>query len=265
MNKKIIFAVIISILFFSFYLWVDARAGWWGGSGWSGSSKGEWIAAVVAGLYFAIYKIRRMKMIKKAKIDLENALKEDSSWDIKNLDKVVWEVFYKYQKAWSEKDISTLEPYMTKKYYKKSNRILNTQLKLSGRINILEKIQLHSLELMSVRDNPGKDGDMFAMEVTASMIDYTIDEFDGRFVTSTLPRNDKESQSSYERRAMTQPHEFKEYYIFIRHNGKWLLNNVKQKFSIIWDIIWLSPTVLKWILAYERSTDNVNDDMLYTD
>lgn len=154
---------------------------------------------------------------------------------------------------------------MTKKYFEKSNRILNTQLNAHKRINILENIQLVSLELMSVRDNPGRDWDMFAMEVTASMIDYTIDAFSKKFISSTLPRQKNESQSNYEHRAMNEPHEFKEYYIFIRHNGKWLLNNVKQKFSIIWDIIWLSPTALKGILAYERSTDHVNDDMLYTD
>lgn len=263
MNKKIIFSLIIITLFFTLYLGVDARAGGGWGGGWSWDGEGWAIGAVIAGLYMAIYKIRRMKMISKAKKDLENALKEDSSWDITWLEEEVKKVFFTYQEAWTKKDMNLIAPYMTKKYFDKASRILKTQL--TWKINILENINLSKLTLMSVRDNPGRDGDMFAMEVSASMIDYTINETNHRFTWSTLSRRKNESQNNYESRAMNEAEDFKEYYIFIRHNGKWLLNNIKPKFSIIGDIIGLSESNLRKILKQEESTDKVNDDMLYTD
>lgn len=268
MNKKIIFSLIIISLFFTLYLWVDARAWWgwgggWWGSGWSWDGPGWAITMVIMGLYYAIYEIRRRKMISKAKKDLEDALKEDSSWDINSLEEEVKKVFFTYQEAWTKKDMNIIAPHMTKKYLKKASRILKTQL--TGKVNILENINLNKLTLMSVRDNPGRDGDMFAMEISASMIDYTIDETNHRFTWSTSSRRKNESQNSYESRAMNEAEAFKEYYIFIRHNGKWLLNNIKPKFSIIWDIIGLSESNLRKILKQEESNNELNDDMLYTD
>ncbi len=260
MNKKIIFAVIISILFFSFYSWVDARAGWWWGS-WNSQWWG--ILAVIGTLYYAIYKIRRMKMIKKAKINLENALKEDSSWDIDWLKRHVSDTFYQYQNDWKNKSSINMMKYMTKNYHSKITGILHFQLK--DKKNVVDNIRINSLTLMSVRDNPGKDGDMFAMEVDAAMIDYTICENTWKFISSTLQREKHESLEKYKDRAMNESVEFKEYYIFIRHNGKWLLSNVKQKFSIIWDIIWLSEKKLKNILQQEKNSEFTSDDILYTD
>ena len=260
MNKKITFAVIISILFFSFYLWVDARAGWgWG----SGNNEGWIVTAVIGSLYLAIYKIRRMKMIKKAKKDLENALKQDSSWDIEWLKRHVSDTFYQYQNDWQNKSRLNMRWYMTKNYHSKVTELLHYQLK--DKKNVLDHIRINSLTLMSVRDNPGKDGDMFAMEIDASMIDYTIWENTWEFISSTLKREKHEPLEKYKHRAMTESAEFKEYYIFIRHNGKWLLSNVKQKFSIIWDIIWLSEKKLKNILQQEKNSEFTSDDILYTD
>lgn len=260
MKKKIIFTLLVITLFFSFYMWVEARAGWWWGS-WN--NEGSIASAVVFSLYLAIYKIRRMKMIKKAKIDLENALKQDSSWDIEWLKKHVTDIFYQYQNDWQNKSRHNMMKYMTKTYHSKVTEMLYYEL--ADEKNILENIHINSLTLMSVRDNPGKDGDMFAMEVDASMIDYTIWESTWEFISSTLQQEKYEPLEKYKHRAMTQPVEFKEYYIFIRHNGQWLLNNVKQKFSIIWDIIWLPEKKLKNILLQEKNSEFTSDDILYTD
>ena len=61
---------------------------------------------------------------------------------------------------------------------------------------------------MSVRDVEGQDGDMFAMEVNASMIDYTIRMSDRSFFESTMPKDDNECKEDYQKRAMTEAHEF---------------------------------------------------------
>jgi replicative superfamily II helicase len=79
------------------------------------------------------------------------------------------------------------------------------------------------MTLMSVRDFPWRDWDMFAMEISASMIDYTIDEETWKFIRSTLTRYKNESDKDYEQRARTEAELFKEYYIFVRYDWKWLL------------------------------------------
>lgn len=257
MKKILTFSAIIGLLVLSYYWLVDARAGgWWSSSGWGGA-----IWTVVAGIVYAIYVIRRKKMIKKAKQDLANALMGDSSWNIDSLKRTVENIFMKYQYAWSEKNLISMEDYFTKSYFKIAESNMNKEL--SWKTNVLKDISIWELTLMSVRDNPGKDWDMFAMEVRASMIDYTTDETTKKFIKSTLAKHKSESQASYQNRAMSQTSEFKEYYIFIRHNDRWLLNNIKQKFSIVWDIIKLKPSQLKKILEAEKNSSYVDDSVFY--
>ena len=257
--KKILKILMFSIIWlFFYYSFVEARAWWWGSSSWGWDAIG-WVIALII---YAIYEIRRRKMIKKAKKDLEKALSWDSSWNLKELEKTTKKIFIKYQEAWSNKDLDYVRKYMTKSYYEKAQKKLNKIL--NWKKNILENIHINQLNLMSVRDFPGKDWDMFAMEVDANMIDYTIDKKTGEFIESTLTKRNNEWQKDYGRRAKKEWEDFKEYYIFIRYNWKWLLNNIKQKFSIVWDIIKLKERELRKILDKEKSSDNVNDDVFYT-
>lgn len=136
-----------------------------------------------------------------------------------------------------EKNLEPMRPHMTDFYYQKAQKILAGE---AGLKNIMKNIHIDQMQLMSVRNYPGKDGDMFAMEIEGSMIDYTIRESDGSFVSSPVGRNKNEDFKSYENRAKTQSVPFTEYYIFIRVGNVWKLNNIKSQFSIIKDIIGLS-------------------------
>jgi len=200
-------------------------------------------------------------MIAKAKRDLKKALAWDLSWNLEKLQEATKKVFMKYQEAWTKKDLDYVRYDMTKAYFEKATNIMNSKLK--WKINILKNIKINKLTLMSVRDGFWQDGDMFAMEINARMIDYTIDEDTKKFVSSTLSRGKRESRESYESRAKESWENFKEYYIFIRHHWKWLLNNIKDNFSIVWDIIKLKEKDLRKILKKEESTDYINDDVFY--
>lgn len=159
-----------------------------------------------------------------------------------------------------EKNLESMRPYMTDFYYQKAQKILAGE---AGLKNIMKNIHIHKMELMSVRNYPGKDGDMFAMEIKGSMIDYTIRESDGTFVSSPTYRNKNEDFKSYENRAKTEASSFTEYYIFIRVDNTWKLNNIKSEFSIIRDVIGLSESKLKQILEQEKNSTSVNDDVFY--
>lgn len=260
MKKKIIFSLLVITLFFGFYMWVDASTDWSSQTQRSGES-----LTILMIILYAIYAIRRKKLIRKAKVDLKNALKEDSSWNIAQLDEVVTQVFFEYKKARSSKNLSVMKQHMTKQFFEKVYRNFKIKILSNRHKNIIENVQLISLNLMSVRNYPGRDGDMFAMEVTASMIDYTIRESDRKFISSPLPRKKGESQSDYEQRAMTQAGEVKEYYIFIRYNGRWLLNNIKEKFAIIEDIAGLSQKKIIDVIIQEATWEYTSDELLYTD
>lgn len=159
-----------------------------------------------------------------------------------------------------EKNLEPMRPYMTDFYYQKAQKILAGE---AGLKNIMKNIRINKMELMSVRNYPGKDGDMFAMEIKGSMIDYTIRERDGTFVSSPIYRNKYESLGHYENRAKTEASSFTEYYIFIRVDNTWKLNNIKSEFSIIRDVIGLSESKLKQILEQEKNSTSVNDDVFY--
>ena len=149
---------------------------------------------------------------------------------------------------------------MTDFYYQKARKILAGE---AGLKNIMKNIRINKMELMSVRNYPGKDGDMFAMEIEGSIIDYTIRESDGTFVSSPTYRNKNEDFKNYENRAKTEASSFTEYYIFIRVDNVWKLNNIKSQFSIIKDIIGLPESKLKKILEQEKNSTSINDDVFY--
>lgn len=253
-NISIFFVLFISIFGYNLAL---ARA-WWGWSSWS---SGWWaIAVVIAWLYYAIMQIRRKKMLAKAQNDLKTALTSDNSWNEQELKKAVEDNFYKYQQAWTNKNLSSMKEYMTNSYY---STALNNLKKLDWKKNILENINLWQLNLISVKDWPEKDGDMFVMEINASMIDYTINEISWDFIESTLKKNEKEDYESYKKRAMSEAWYFVEYWVFMRINWYWLIHDIKQSDSIIKDVIWLSEWELRNILSKEQNTQEVNDTNFY--
>lgn len=105
---------------------------------------------------------------------------------------------------------------------------------------------------------------MFAMEIKASMTDYTIDEKTGKFISSTLGKKKNESQKDYELRAKKQKQYFIEYWVFMRYNNTWRLNDIKQRLSIVKDIIGLSQAELLLILKKEKTSEDVDDSVFYS-
>lgn len=259
MKSLRILSIIISIVIIFIFNnnFVLARA-WWGWSwGWSW---GWAIWIVVIWIYYAIMQIRRKKMLSKAKSDLETASVSDNSWNENELKKTVEDNFYRYQQAWTSKNLDSIKKYMTKSYY--AQAITNID-KLAWKTNILKDIKINELNLMSVKDGPWKDWDMFVMEINASMIDYTINDSDWSFIESTMKLDENESQENYINRAMNNPSSFIEYWVFMRLNWYWLIHNIKQTDVIIKDIIWLSENELKNILIKEQNSWEINDSNFY--
>ena len=138
--------------------------------------------------------------------------------------------------------------------------------KLSGKINILKEIELYSVELMSVLDIEGQEGDMFVLELKFKLIDYTVDEETGMFIDSPLGRRNKESRERWEKRAQTQQDHVVEYWVFYRYQGTWVLYNIHQVDSFFGDLRHASIAKLKDILAAEKAKSKhapVDDQFFY--
>lgn len=85
LTKNITIFAILGIFFSAYFgeiLHIDARAGRSSSRSGKGDGTGSVVVTAIAVLYYAIYQIRRQKMLKKAKKDLADALKDDSSWNL---------------------------------------------------------------------------------------------------------------------------------------------------------------------------------------
>ena len=112
------------------------------------------------------------------------------------------------------KNLDTLGEYLSTDYLERAKKDMNSIL--NGKKNIIKDPHIYSLNIISVKDIHGQEGDMFVMEIIADMIDYTISEINGTFIESTLSREENESYASYENRAKVEKEEFTEFWTFIR-------------------------------------------------
>ncbi len=217
-----------------------ARAGGGGGGGWHRSSHSNsefdlvlfWIFApfiVIGVLFFYFYRRNAVRAAKQARIV---AASKDSDWNLETLKDEVQKVFFAYQDAWSNKNLDFVRDMLHPSYFYEANELMKEEL--TGNVNILKDIKLLEMNLMSVEDQDGKNGDSFTMEIIASMIDYTIREDDGAFVRSTFYKSRTHLfESSYQKKAQTTPSTFTEYWVFTRVDGRWKLREVRPHLGIV--------------------------------
>lgn len=258
-----------SFLLTSLLLSLDlfARAGGGGGGGGgSGSGEGSVASAVIVGILLAIYQIRRKRMLKQAQRQIEAANAADPTWNEKGFKRRGSELLHLYQEAWMNKDLRPLELYFHPRYLKKSQRKMREILK--GKKNILKDINLESIELMSILDIQGQEGDMFVLEMNFNLIDYIINEDTGEVVDSPLFKLKNESQKEWLQRAQTEKQQVVEYWVFYRLKGIWVLYNIHQVSSFVFGLDKASAKQLKKILEKERSLPEdapVDDSFFYRD
>lgn len=254
---------LLNLLLFSTELL--ARAGGGGGSG-RDSGEGSLLGLIVATLVTMIYQIRRLRLMRKARIQFELANKNDPSWNLSHFKETGSNIFYLYQKAWMEKDLSSVELFFHPRYAKKAKSKMNFHL--HGKINVLENVRIKDINLMSVLDVEGKEGDMFVLEFTFMITDYVINEETGEFVDSPLKRKKNESIAKWEKRAQTETDRVIEYWVYYRYKNEWLLYDIHQVNSIVADLKFATPWRLLAILREEENKaydENIDDSFFYDD
>lgn len=135
--------------------------------------------------------------------------RRDGDFDPAGLQQLVKGVFLKVQLAWQARDYSTLTGVMMP-YLRASHSAKVEAMRARGERNILDDLQVLSMDFVHVRCPAEKEGRAFTALITASARDYTISD---RGVSDFKP---------------PEPATFQEYWTFNQLDGRWALARIDQ-------------------------------------
>jgi hypothetical protein len=187
---------------------VNARGGG-GGSGGGGGGGGDgWVGLIILIIVTIYAAYKRRQKIKKAKAVMEIAESKDSAWDDQSINQRVSDVFYSFQKDWSNFDIEAMRAYLTEEYYKRMVLEMSV-LKNLGRKNSVNEPKVKSIAILEANDAEDNSQDNFVAEVKAVANDRLIDTFTGQQI-------------------FEDNRTFTEYWKFQRINNEWRLDLIRQ-------------------------------------
>lgn len=164
------------------------------------------IASVV--LYF--YLLRKRKAANARKL-LHAIAIEDPVWNVDLLEEITFDLYFKYQKAWAEQDLSVIASYLTPGFYQKNCQRLALQVEEGVKYH-RENIKIKILDIVGVEDYQNNDKDRFKAYIEAYLDTYT--SFDGEI---------HEMTEKYKRE--------EQIYTFCRKGDVWLLDNIENTFN----------------------------------
>jgi|AGTN01.2.fsa_nt_gi Uncharacterized protein conserved in bacteria len=187
-----------------------------GGGG--GSSGGGGIVTLILLPFFLIYSafvthlvMKKNKETSELSRKLENL---DAMWNMDNIKSQVEAAYFKMQDAWMKRDQSICRDYVTDKLFAKHQAKTDAMI-AEHRQNIMEDINLIDSRLVQISDFKDNNKDSFWVYIKGSMVDYIIDDRDGRVV-----KGDKKNRV------------FSELWKFSRVNNRWLLDEIKQSVGL---------------------------------
>ncbi|MCX6231209.1 MAG: Tim44-like domain-containing protein [Bacteroidetes bacterium] len=196
-----------------------ARAGGGGGTGSGGGGILMVILAFILAPFFLVYSAILTVMLERKRNKVENLTvelnKRDKIWNFRSMMARVEEVFFKVQKAWSERDQELARDCMSDRIYQK-HKMQTDEMIAKGTKNVLERINLKEVMIFSVSDYKDDSLDTFSARIEGSMIDYHKEELTGIIISGDI----------------AQPDSFTEIWTFIRIGNKWVLDEIDQKVTM---------------------------------
>jgi Uncharacterized protein conserved in bacteria len=145
--------------------------------------------------------------------------KRDAFFDYSNFRKTVEDTFYKVQDAWGERDQELDKAFLSQSLYEQFCT-KTAEMKVRHEKDILRDIHLLDVIPVDVEDFPDSNVDFIWVYIKAKMADYVIDEQSRRVISGS--KNIKS---------------FVEYWKFIKEDGRWVLDEIKQKDEVKLDSI----------------------------
>ena len=123
---------------------------------------------------------------------MEEYLELDPAFDEERIKDLISNLYVQMQDTWHAKDISSLRPYMTDKFYNQMDRQLD-ELRKSNRTDYTERIAVLSTDLRGWRQAKGRD--YITVGLNSRIVSYVLDDLTGKLISG---HKDKEKFMEYE-------------------------------------------------------------------
>ena len=194
-----------------------ARAG--GGGGGGGGGKGGIFSIFLYPIVLAYIALLHYKISiknREAEALIEKFSGPDSAWKIEGLKSRIEVCFFKIQEAWMERNQDLAKEYMSRRLYEKHKAQTDLMI-LNHEKNILKNINLLQAKIVEAVDYQDNSKDLIWVYIGAEMIDYMSNEQDNSVIKGNAYEKEK----------------FSELWKFIREDGRWVLDEINQKVSLI--------------------------------
>ena len=232
MSIKRISSIFILTIFILFTLVTQSNARAGGGGSYSGvhisssshnsgtESTGTAIFSIIVGIISSLFigglggvaigKIIARKN-EEAILLMDKIDDTDRIWNRDEIRARIEDIYFKVQEAWTKRDQNIAKDYMSQRLYDKHKRQTDELIE-KKLINQLERINLHSIQIIGIYDDEIDENDKLQVVINGSMIDYMYDEKQSRIIAGSR----------------TSAEEFTEIWSFIRKDDTWVLNQIDQ-------------------------------------
>lgn len=169
-----------------------------------------WLLAAIFGTCFGLFLIRKgraKKKLREIRKLLKHLMNIDPVWDEAELKSHVESSFLEIQRAWCDRDFSTLDALLTPKLSRDWKKKIH-RAKKRGQRDVMKGTKLLRCTVVNVQDYLDDDLDNFTVELHAFSNDWTIDRQE-RIVDKREPL-------------------FTEFWTYRRKENNWLLEKVRQ-------------------------------------
>ena len=116
---------------------------------------------------------------------MDEYLELDPAFDEERIKSLMSNLYVQMQQTWQAKDISSLRPYMTDKFYSQMDAQLE-QFRKQGRTDYTERIAVLSTDIRGWRQAAGMD--YITVGLNARIVSYTLDDRTGQLVSGDKSR-----------------------------------------------------------------------------
>ncbi len=148
---------------------------------------------------------------RRAKKAMKQFAEVDPSWDYKDFQKRIEDIFFAVQNAWMERNQDIAKDFMSQSLYEDYSSRSQWMI-IRHEKNILRNMRIIEALPVFANDLPGDANDVMWVYLKAKMIDYTVDD-------CTMQITDGSTASK----------SFVEYWKLIKENDRWVLDEIRQK------------------------------------
>ena len=170
---------------------------------------GTFICMAGAGTIVFHYGIQKAK--RKSLRSMKSFEKPGEEWNPKKMKKYVTHAYFVIQECWRRQDTSYAEKYLSKNLIQNWNSKLGW-MEVNHEKPVQERVRFLNAAPVFAFDKEGEEHDRVIYLIHGRMIGYYINTDTGEVV-----------------RGKTSPETFYEYWVFIREDGRWVLDEIRQK------------------------------------